>query len=90
MSRAEESEEPTYPTDEETIFSENGGLYTVANLSQLCGSSSVTVWTSDDLAVLRFWLTAGSVGVDLTPERADELGDALKQAAAELRDGQEE
>lgn len=70
--------------NEEVYFEEISGLYTNADLGVSTGTSPVTVEVGgldDDRVQMNVGLGAGDVTVNLTPQRALQLAEALEDAA---------
>lgn len=68
------------------LFEEAGGLATMADLRVVAGTSPVTVEMDSDRVLLSVGVSAGEVVVDLTPERAAQLGEALLEGSEQAGD----
>jgi hypothetical protein len=68
------------------LFDEDGGLFTRADLKLVDGVSPVRVTVTESKVELSLHLAGGSVSSEMDADRAEQLGDALHEAAASLRD----
>lgn len=68
------------------LFDTNGGVITRADLGVVSGNSPVRVRTKPTVVELEINISAGDVTAELTADRAEQLGTALHEAAAELRE----
>lgn len=67
------------------LFDCSEGLFTTADLGFGSGTSPVRMWAATDSVHLEVGVGPGTVTVRLTPERAAQLGDALRHAANKTR-----
>lgn len=68
------------------LFEETGGLGTTADLRMVEGASPVRVKMNGDMVRLSVGVSAGEVVVDLTPERATQLGEALIEGSERVEE----
>jgi hypothetical protein len=69
----------------DVLFDTADGVFTHADLGYASGTSPVRLWAWGTTVHLELNIGASTVTTQLTPDRADELGDALRHAANKMR-----